>query len=286
MNEHATCNSRQYRFGYRLQSASDFPLDFSIPPLTDGWLSAIFVPGDTEALWKPPEYPPRIYILTRDMLMVYSHPASFDAPFVVPLRDLSEIGTERALLHGVVEFHVHGSSHGFRYNTLHRNYLNEFLRTLRSVWLPRNGNELPAMTLSHATQGMTFRCWYALRSELDPGEALFGICCRPPITLEKKKWFHRKARTLPAVLLAATNHRLITISTGNGESDDLYGLVIRSAATRNLKAATIGPSAHGLVFSVTLKHGHDWRFHFEDAQSAPAARFLDLLEYLQPAGQE
>jgi hypothetical protein len=70
------CDSRQYRFGFQIRDASDFPKDFSLPIPPDGWLSAIFIPGDTEALWNTPEYPPRIYILTRDALMIYTHPAT------------------------------------------------------------------------------------------------------------------------------------------------------------------------------------------------------------------
>jgi hypothetical protein len=74
MIETSSCDSRQYRFGYRLEVASDAPGDFSLAAAMGGWLSAIFMPGDTEALWKTPEYPAQIYIVTHDSLMVYSHP--------------------------------------------------------------------------------------------------------------------------------------------------------------------------------------------------------------------
>jgi len=88
MNVQTTLDSRQYRYSYWLRAASDVPGDFSIPPLTHGWLSAIFIPGDTEAFWNTPEYPPRVYIFTRDALMVYSHSSANEAPFVVPLKEL------------------------------------------------------------------------------------------------------------------------------------------------------------------------------------------------------
>ena len=286
MKEHVTCDSRQYRFGYRLQAASDLPGDFSIPPVADEWLAAIFIPGDTEALWKLPEYPPRVYILTRETLMVYSHPTANSAPYVVPLRELIEIDTEKALLYGVIEFHACGSSERLRYNTLHQKHLNAFLRVLRAVWLPRHGMPLPAVALSRTTRGMTFRCWYALRAELDTDETLLGVCCRPPILTEKKGWFHKASPALPEVLLAVTGHRLIAISTGTGETEDLYGITVRSAATCNLNAVAIGSLANGFQFSLKLKNGREWRLLFEDDQGARVACFRDLLERLALTEQE
>jgi hypothetical protein len=120
MTESSTCDSRQYRFGYWLQASSDAPGDFFLSPPKGRWLSAIFLPGDAEALWRTAEYPPRIYVLTRDTLMVYSHLSAQETPFVVPLRELIEIDIERALLHGVVQFYASGSSwRAFRYNACH-----------------------------------------------------------------------------------------------------------------------------------------------------------------------
>jgi len=286
MIEQTTCDSRQYRFAYRLQVASDVPGDFSISFPADGWLSAIFIPGDTEALWKPPEYPPRIYTLTHDTITVYSHRTANDAPFEVPLQNLMAISTEKALLYGVIEFYAGDSSQAFRYNTLHQKHLNGFLRALRSVWLPPHGMWLPAISLSQPTASMTFRCWYALRAELDVDEKLFGICCRASMRPEKKGWFHRSPQALPAVILAATNHRLIAISTGTGETDDLYGIVVRYAPTDNLKAAEINSSANGFELSLILKNGHDWKFLFEDDQRSSASSFLDILELLKPIMRE
>jgi hypothetical protein len=286
MIEQTTCDSRQYRFAYPLQAASDVPGDFSISFPADGWLSAIFIPGDTEALWKPPEYPPRIYTLTHDTIMVYSHRTADDAPLEVSLHDLMAISTEKALLFGVIEFHAKYSSQAFRYNTLHQKHLNRFLCALRSVWLPPHGMWLPAISLSQATEGMTFRCWYALQAELDVDEELFGICCRTSIRPEKKGWFHRIPQALSAVLLAATNHRLIAISTGTGETDDLYGIVVRYAPTDNLKAAEINSSANGFELSLELKNGHDWKFLFEDNQRTSASCFLNLLGLLKPTMRE
>jgi hypothetical protein len=286
MNVQTTLDSRQYRYSYWLRAASDVPGDFSIPPLTHGWLSAIFIPGDTEAFWNTPEYPPRVYIFTRDALMVYSHSSANEAPFVVPLKELIEIDTERALLYGVVEFYADGSSHRFRYNTRHRNHLSAFLRALRSVWLPQHGISLPASSFSLTTRGMTFRCWYALRAELDPDEILYGVCCQPPIRPEKKGWFHKTAQALPAVLLAVTNHRLIAISTGTGETDDLYGIAVRYAATCNLKATAVSSSVNGLILSLKLKNGRDWQFPFEEDRTASLASFQHILARLEPILQE
>jgi hypothetical protein len=84
------------------------------------------------------------------------------------------------------------------------------------------------------------------------------------------------------VILAATNHRLIAISTGTGETDDLYGIVVRYAPTGNLEAAEIDGSANGFELSLKLKNGQDWKFLFHDNQRTSASCFLNLLELLKP----
>jgi hypothetical protein len=178
------CDSRQYRFGFQIRDASDFPKDFSLPIPPDGWLSAIFIPGDTEAHWNNPEYPPRIYILTRDALLIYTHPATKTKPFVAPLEQLIEVGTKKALLYGLLEVSAGSDVQSFRYNTLHQEHFSNFLRATRAMWLPRHATGFPVLSFSTPSQGMTFRCWYALKAELDSGEALLGVCCRPAIHRE------------------------------------------------------------------------------------------------------
>jgi len=234
------CDSRQYRFGFQIRDASDFPKDFSLPIPPDGWLSAIFIPGDTEAHWNNPEYPPRIYILTRDALLIYTHPATKTKPFVAPLEQLIEVGTKKALLYGLLEVSAGSDVQSFRYNTLHQEHFSNFLRATRAMWLPRHATGFPVLSFSTPSQGMTFRCWYALKAELDSGEALLGVCCRPAIHRKKKGWFNGPPNALPAVAMAVTDRRLIAVSTGVEETDELYGITVRSAPICKLTAVALG----------------------------------------------
>ena len=272
------CDSRQYRFGFQIRDASDFPKDFPLPIPPDGWLSAIFIPGDTEALWNTPEYPPRIYVLTRDALMIYSHPSAKTEPFVVPFEQLIEVGTKKALLYGLLELSAGGEVQGFRYNTLHQKHLSNLLCAMRVMWLPRHATGLAVLSLSTPSQGMTFRCWYALRAELDSDEALFGVCCCPAIHPKKRGWFHGPPQALSAVTVAVTDRRLIAISTGLGETDDLYGIAVRCMPSNNLSAIDISDFGDGLMLSLKLKNGRYWKFLFENGQIASIERFIDVLE--------
>jgi hypothetical protein len=272
------CDSRQYRFGFQIRDASDFPKDFPLPIPPDGWLSAIFIPGDTEALWNTPEYPPRIYILTRDALMIYAHPATKTEPFVAPLEQLIEVGTKKALLYGLLELSAGGEVQGFRYNTLHQKHLSNFLSAMRAIWLPRHATGLAVLSLSTPSQGMTFRCWYALKAELDSDEGLLGVCCRPAIHLEKKGWFNGPSKALPAVAMAVTDRRLISVSTGVAETDELYGITVRCAPICNLTAVALGDFGDALMLSLKLKSGLEWKTLFERGQGATTAQYCDLLE--------
>ena len=272
------CDSRQYRFGFQIRDASDFPNDFPLPIPPDGWLSAIFIPGDTEALWNTPEYPPRIYILTRDALMIYTHPATKTEPFVAPLEQLIEVGTKKALLYGLLELSAGGEVQGFRYNTLHQKHLSNLLRAMRAIWLPKHATGFPVLSLSTPSQGMTFRCWYALKAELDSDEALLGVCCRPAIHRKKKGWFNGPPNALPAVAMAVTDRRLISVSTGVAETDELYGITVRCAPIFKLSAVALSDFGDELMLSLKLKRGLEWKTLFERGQSASTAQYCELLE--------
>ena len=272
------CDSRQYRFGFQIRDASDFPKDFSLPIPPDGWLSAIFIPGDTEAHWNNPEYPPRIYILTRDALLIYTHPATKTKPFVAPLEQLIEVGTKKALLYGLLEVSAGSDVQSFRYNTLHQEHFSNFLRATRAMWLPRHATGFPVLSFSTPSQGMTFRCWYALKAELDSGEALLGVCCRPAIHRKKKGWFNGPPNALPAVAMAVTDRRLIAVSTGVEETDELYGITVRSAPICKLTAVALGDFGDALMLSLKLQSGLEWKTLFERGQSASTAQYCELLE--------
>ena len=282
MTENSSCDSQRYRFGYRLQVLSDVPEDFSLPPLKDGWLSAFFMPGDADALWKAQVYPPRIYIVTDDTLMVCSHPNAQEAPFVVRLQDLIEVSTKRGLLHGVLRFHFGDSSQGFQYNGCHQHYVSEFLRVLRSVWLPYCKAALPVAARLETCLGVTYRSWHALQTELDPDEMLYGVCGLPSLRSEKRRLLFQSVQMLPAILLAVTNRRLIAISMGAGDTDGLYETAVRSTPFRDLAVGTVESDARGLTVSLQHTSERAWRFSFEADQLTSVENFLDLLKQIAP----
>jgi hypothetical protein len=136
----------------------------------------------------------------------------------------------------------------------------------------------PVLSLSTPSQGMTFRCWYALKAELDSDEALLGVCCRPAIHRKKKGWFNGPPNALPAVAMAVTDRRLIAVSTGVEETDDLYGITVRCAPICKLTAVALSDFGDALMLSLKLKSGLEWKTLFERGQSASTAQYCDLLE--------
>jgi hypothetical protein len=125
---------------------------------------------------------------------------------------------------------------------------------------------------------MTFRCWCALKAELDSDEALLGVCCRPAIHRKKKGWFNGPPNALPAVAMAVTDRRLIAVSTGVEETDELYGITVRSAPICKLTAVALGDFGDALMLSLKLQSGLEWKTLFERGQSASTAQYCDLLE--------
>jgi len=197
---------------------------------------------------------------------------------VAPLEQLIEVGTKKALLYGLLELSAGGEVQGFRYNTLHQKHLGNFLCVMRAMWLPRHATGFPVHSLCTPSQGMTFRCWYALKAELDSDEALLGVCCRPAIHPKKKGWFSGQPKVLPAVAMAVTDRRLIAVSTGIEETDDLYGITVRCAPICKLTAVALDEFGDALMLSVKLKSGPEWKTFFERGQSASTAQYCDLLE--------
>jgi hypothetical protein len=278
----AICDSRQYRFGYRIQAVSDVPEGFSVDIPNNQWFWATFIPGDTEALWRDPEYPPRVYMLTLDTLTIYSHSSSEETTFRVPLCDLVEIELQKVLLYATVEFCGKDVSRCFRYSPVHRKYLSPLLRALRLQWLRTHGIWLPAVSPLQAVQEATFRCGYALRVELDPGEVLHGFCCQRSTQPRKRAWYCRTPQATPSTLLAVTSHRLICISSGTGDTDDPYGIRVRYTSPRSVEMAEIENLPDKFTLTLILRSGPVWQFSFADEQRTSVSNLLDCLRNLAP----
>ncbi len=286
MTQILTSDSRQYRFGYRIHSPSEVPRDFPHLHLPGKWLAAIFIPGDTDTFWQPPEYPPRIYVLEKSSLVIHSHPASCEPLFEVPLRDLAAVELQKSLLYGTVQFHTDNAFRCFRYSTVHQQVLNSFLRTLRRRWLSPREICLPALSAPGAHRASTMRCLHALQMELDSGELLYGLCCQPAIQIQSRTWLFQRSRTTPAILLAATCKRVIAISTGAGEINDPYELVIRYATPSGLAAVEAQESTAGFSLNISIRSGCIWKFLFSNDQIGAVSSFLAVLERMAPIASQ
>lgn len=282
-NENPTPNadSRQYRFAYELHGRPDVPSDFAATPLNGHWQAALFVPGDTEAFWQPPEYPPRIYVLRPNCLMIYPHPASGEELFETPLEQLLTIELQKSLLYGIVQFHTGNASVRFRYSTVHQKLLDRFLRRLRSQWLAPAELNAPVVAIEHATHHSSARCVHELESEIDANECLHEQYRQPAAHLKEQTWLFKRSRILPALLVAITNRRVLAISTGAGDRNDPYELAIRYASLQCLSALEVIRAQRGSdVFQIRLQNQVAWNYAVQNGRSASLSSLVAIADEL------
>jgi hypothetical protein len=277
-------DSRQYRFAFELQSKFDIPADFPALLSENGWRAALFMPGDTDTFWQPPEYSPRIYLLKDDSLLIYCHPTSSEKSFQAPLNSLMAVELQKSLLYGVVQFHTGTASERFRYSTVHQRLFNRFLHHLRSQWLISTELTLPAVAIEPAVQHSSVRCLRELSGELDPDEFVYQEYCQPAFQAKERTWFFRRSHTAPALLIAVTNRRIIAISTGVGERNDSYEMAVRYAPASGLSTVDVANGTSGsVILQIQLKNHIAWRFRLSVAQSPPVLSLLAAVRNLAPA---
>lgn len=254
-------DSRQYRFAYEIHSRSDVPSDFAATLPSDHWQAALFMPGDTEAFWKPPEYAPQIYVLKRNRLLIYPHPTSEEELFEVPLDHLLAVELQKSLLYGIVQFHAANTSKRLRYSTVHQRLFDRFLLRLRSQWLATARLNHPVVAIDRAVHRSCARCVHALEFELDVGEHLHEQYCQPAVHLKERVWLFRRSRTVPALLVAITDRRVLAISTGAGDRNDPYELAIRYTSLQGLAALEmVRTQRDSSILRIRLKNNTTWNY--------------------------
>jgi hypothetical protein len=277
MLETGQCDSRQYRFAYGIQSAADVPKDFPVPLPISMCCSVVFMPGDTQDFWQKPCYPPRIYILTHDILAIYPHPTADETAFAISLVDLTEIDSETALLYGVLQLHGLPTSRSFRYSATHHKHLAAFLRKVRSLWLPTLRMRASTGNLPSRERSVDFRCRCAAEAELDTGEEVYKCCSQSRREKKVEGWIFSETRVLPAIFMILTNRRILTISASKDTKSDQYGVELCYTPPRNLRTAVLEETVDGFDLHLEIKNARKWKLSFADEQMTSVADILTLL---------
>jgi hypothetical protein len=277
MLETGQCDSRQYRFAYGIQSAADVPKDFPVPLPISMCCSVVFMPGDTQDFWQKPCYPPRIYILTHDILAIYPHPTADETAFAISLVDLTEIDSETALLYGVLQLHGLPTSRSFRYSATHHKHLAAFLRKVRSLWLPTLRMRASTGNLPSRERSVDFRCRCAAEAELDTGEEVYKCCSQSRREKKVEGWIFSETRVLPAIFMILTNRRILTISASKDTKSDHYGVELCYTPPRNLRTAVLEETVDGFDLHLEIKNARKWKLSFADEQMTSVADILTLL---------
>jgi hypothetical protein len=271
------CDSRQYRFAYEIHSAADVPGDFPVPLPLRLCCSIMFMPGDTQDYWQKPSYPPRIYILTRDIIAVYPHPGADESAFAISLNDLSEISSDTALLYGVFQLHGLPASRSFRYSATHHKHVVDFLRRVRPLWLPTLRMGAPAGMLPSRERPVDFKCRCAVEAELDTGEEVYKCCSQPRREKRVEGWIFSETQVLPAIFLILTNRRILSISASKNTMSDQYGIELCYTTPLNVRTAIIEQTVDGFDLHLEIKNARTWKLSFADEQLTSIADVLTLL---------
>lgn len=162
---------RDVRLGYYIHSSSNVPQGFQITVPRSEWFRAMFIPGNVGPS-KAERYPARIYVLTRDLLIVTSHCDSQERPFITKLSDLVELYSHKKEGQGELVFTGTAQSPRFCYRPIQRQSIDTFLFAMRSLWL--HSAQIRPQEIGWPHQ-LSHWHRFVLENELDPGETLVAM---------------------------------------------------------------------------------------------------------------
>lgn len=200
-----TAPPRDVRLGYYIHSPSDVPQGFQITVPPSEWFRAMFIPGNAGPS-RAERYPARIYVLTRDLLIVTSHSDSQEQPFITKLSDLVELYSHKKEGQGELVFTGTAQSSRFCYSPIQRQCIDTFLFAMRSLWLHSAKIRPQEIAWPHRLSP-----WhrFVLENELDPGETLVAMLT-PSQSQQTRIWpFISRTGYLETSFVVLTDRRLM-----------------------------------------------------------------------------
>lgn len=266
------------RTSWEIPDISALPEGF--PVSVREWLTAVFVPGESNNGARSAVCPPRVYLLTHESLYIYAHESWNQPPIVVPLRDLAEIELDEMPIYATLRFWTNHDFHRVRYCSTQHRFLRPFFYKVRRQWLPAaclQSKQLRPESGIARNAGPCLRCWYALQFELDAGELLYHTCLQAEI--HQRNAFLRigPMRHVPAHLLAITNFRLIYIAE---KIKDGSGLTVRYCSPANLQSCDVAESKGGYELNLSFGHGQSWALWYESCRLTDLRAVTSLLRRL------
>lgn len=251
----------QYRFSFALETVSQVPGDFVLPPDLGTLHAGVFLPAD-DADWRGRRrYSPRILLLCGSEVVIVPHPAAGEPTVRVPLERIERIEWGRILLTGWIVLSWDTGDMRLPYNTRSRGPVEACVKALLDRWLPPQGCADRAAKSFGAPLDLKFR--YALAAELVVGEVVLAQFFQPGDRgLRRRFWFHR-SESAAGDLVLITSRRLLWVTERHKGKYGRYGAVSHSARISSIAGARCsGTSPRNL--EIAFRRGEPWRVPVRD----------------------
>ena len=274
MTARAQVDSRHYRFGFLLESDSEFPQGFHTTEECQDFRIALFLPGDDAGWFGRSLFPPRIIFLTDHRLFIHTHASYREKPTCIELADLAFVESGRILLHGWLRFAWAETEITLLYNTRNSGPVRQFLAELRATLAPERDAPRPTHLRTFG-EPLDIKFANAMASELAPGETVvlqFFSAARGRVhgwgILLREEW-------APGDLLLISGWRLVWITDRYRGHHERYGTLARYAPLKSLAAAYLCPQPAGFDLVCEIRPRSRWSVPLPRDLASEARRFIE-----------
>jgi hypothetical protein len=265
-------DSRQYRISFAIETLSQVPADFVLPPGLEGFDAGVFLPrGDADWLGRR-KYPPRILLVSGSEALVVPHPAAGEQPVRVPLDRIERVEWGRILLIGWIVLTWDGGQVQLQYNTRAREPVEKCIRTIEDRWLPVvQARETRTADAFGAPLDLKFT--YAWSAEQFTGESLLAQFFQPTVHgLRRFLWLRRNYSSAGDLVLV-TSRRLLWITERRNGRYERYGTVSHSARLSSITGVRCAWTDRRGDLEIAFRSGDSWHVPLSEDQKEQARKF-------------
>ena len=267
MKDGIAIDSRDYIVALELRSPEDIPPDFQPPPTMARFDAGLFLPRDDPDWFGRSSYPPRVLLLTHEMLRIVPHPASHETIDECPIDRISSVEVGHMLLKGWVRLSGDGVSCKVRFNTRGFPSISRFLARLREHMLCDAIDRPAAVRLG---EDLDIKFGNALAQELERKETVAAQLFQPPRIVKKRIGLLPQRHHFGGDLLVKTGRRLLWITDSDRGFHARYGSVVSYAPLRTVNGLELVAGRGGCALRVNLP-GAAWEVPVT-AENAPHAK--------------
>lgn len=219
-HEKQPVDSRAYAFAYLIREPSQLPADFAVDR---DFECALFLPRESVPRFEVSRYVPRLLLLWRDRLSVYSHPSSGLAKTTIRFAEISYFELERFMADCSLSFFTSGKRVHLPFHGRDETFVGTFLGQVRQRLLTIF--KLPALLSEHRAFGPELGYKFAQIEgilKVDPE----GVVTRffvPPREVVKSRPFRQEHSWTFGSEVVLTRHELYLFSDGKDGYRQPYG---------------------------------------------------------------